>query len=169
MEHLIYNKLSYDEHLACIESFLPIYEEAFPDADEREEWEAIQARICDPDAFPKTILFFDQPKDPSGGIIADIYSEIGVVHLIYIAVSKEKRGKGIASMLIKEHLPKAIEQIQVLFHFDAKALYSSQIFLGALPKTPLTHIKDYSFLNIWVQKRFQSIIFNRHSARQKKK
>jgi GNAT superfamily N-acetyltransferase len=146
LEHLIYNKLSYDEHLACIESFLPIYEEAFPDADEREDWEAIQARICEQGASPKTILFFDQPNDPSGGIIADIYSEIGVVHLIYIAVSKEKRGKGIASMLIKERLPKAIEQIQELFHFDAKAL----LFESNIPwRTTQDSIDPYKRLRLF--------------------
>ncbi|MEY3728136.1 MAG: hypothetical protein RL098_1608 [Bacteroidota bacterium] len=128
MEHLIYDQASYNEHLSCIEAFLPIYEEAFPDANEREDWKDIQLRICDPNAFPKTILFFDNPLAPNGGLIADIYPEQGVVHLIYIAVAQNKRGNGIAKRLIKERLPSCLAQLQKQLNCSFKAvLFESNI------------------------------------------
>ena len=122
MEHLIYNEARYTEHLSCIEAFLPIYEEAFPDADEREDWEDIQTRICQPNAFPKTFLVFDNHTKPNGGLVADFYPQIGVIHLIYIAVSKKSRGQGLAKKLIRELLPDAIEEIQNYYQFKTKAL-----------------------------------------------
>jgi len=128
LEHLIYDQASYNEHLSCIEAFLPIYEEAFPDANEREDWKDIQLRICDPNAFPKTILFFDNPLAPNGGLIADIYPEQGVVHLIYIAVAQNKRGNGIAKRLIKERLPSCLAQLQKQLNCSFKAvLFESNI------------------------------------------
>jgi GNAT superfamily N-acetyltransferase len=128
LEHLIYDQASYNDHLSCIEAFLPIYEEAFPDANEREDWKDIQLRICDPNAFPKTILFFDNPLAPDGGLIADIYPEQGVVHLIYIAVAQNKRGNGIAKRLIKEILPSCLAQLQKQLNCSFKAvLFESNI------------------------------------------
>ncbi len=101
---------------------MPIYEEAFPDADEREDWEDIKTRICQPNAFPKTFLVFDNQTKPNGGLVADFYPQIGVIHLIYIAVSKKSRGQGLAKKLIRELLPDAIEEIQNYYQFKTKAL-----------------------------------------------
>jgi GNAT superfamily N-acetyltransferase len=122
LEHLIYNDASYTQHLSCIEAFLPIYEEAFPDAHEREDWEDIKTRICQPDAFPKTFIVFDNTEQPNGGLVADFYAHSGVIHLIYIAVSKQSRGQGVAKKLIKELLPEAIDKIQDYYQFKTKAL-----------------------------------------------
>jgi GNAT superfamily N-acetyltransferase len=126
--HLIYNQTQYDTNQTCIESFQSIYQEAFPDADEREDWKDIQARICQPDAFPKTFVVFDHHTEPNGGLVADFYPQSGVIHLIYIAVSKKSRGQGIAKKLIKALLPRAIAEIQSLFQFETKAiLFESNI------------------------------------------
>ena len=122
MEHLIHNDASYTEHLSCIEAFLPIYVEAFPDADEREDWEDIKIRICQPNAFPKTFIVFDNTEQPNGGLVADFYPHSGVIHLIYIAVSKKSRKQGLAKKLIKELLPEAIKEIQNYYQFKTKAL-----------------------------------------------
>lgn len=126
--NLILDQTQYQANLSCIEAFLPIYEEAFPDADEREDWEDIKTRICQPDAFPKTFLVFDNSEQPKGGLVADFYPQSGVIHLIYIAVSQKSRGQGIAKKLIKALLPEAIEQIQKIFSFHTKAiLFESNI------------------------------------------
>jgi ribosomal protein S18 acetylase RimI-like enzyme len=98
--HLIYNQTQYDTNQTCIESFQSIYQEAFPDPNEREDWNDIQTRICQPDAFPKTFVVFDKDAQTNGGLVADFYPQIGVIHLIYIAVSKKSRGQGIAKKLI---------------------------------------------------------------------
>jgi hypothetical protein len=126
--HLIYNITQYDTHQTCIENFQSIYQEAFPDPNEREDWNDIRTRICQPDAFPKTFVVFDKDAQPNGGLVADFYPQIGVIHLIYIAVSPKSRGQGIAKKMIKELLPKAIAEIQILHHFETKAiLFESNI------------------------------------------
>jgi GNAT superfamily N-acetyltransferase len=126
--HLIYNQTQYDTNQTCIESFQSIYQEAFPDPNEREDWKDIQTRICQPDAFPKTFVLFDDYTEPNGGLVADFYPQSGIIHLIYIAVSKKSRGQGIAKKLIKELLPKAIAEIQSLHQFKTKAiLFESNI------------------------------------------
>ena len=108
MIHLIHDQDSYHKYQSSIAAFQSIYQEAFPDPDEREDWQDIQTRICRPDAFPKTFVVFDHHTDPNGGLVADFYPHIGVIHLIYIAVSQKNRGQGIAKKLIKELLPNAI-------------------------------------------------------------
>ena len=146
LEHLIYNEANYSAHLTCIDAFLPIYEEAFPDADEREDWEDIKTRICQPDAFPKTFLVFDNAEEPNGGLVADFYPQSGVIHLIYIAVSKKSRGQGIAKKLIKALLPKAIAEIQSLHQFKTKAI----LFESNIPwRTQTDSIDPFTRLQIF--------------------
>ncbi len=126
--HLIHDQDSSDKYQSCIAAFQSIYQEAFPDPNEREDWNDIRTRICQPDAFPKTFVVFDKDAQPNGGLVADFYPQIGVIHLIYIAVSPKSRGQGIAKKLIKELLPKAIAEIQILHHFETKAiLFESNI------------------------------------------
>ncbi len=128
MIHLIRDQDSFDKYQSCIAAFQSIYQEAFPDPNEREDWKDIQTRICQPDAFPKTFVLFDDHTEPNGGLVADFYPQSGVIHLIYIAVSKKSRGQGIAKKLIKELLPKAIAEIQSLHQFKTKAiLFESNI------------------------------------------
>ena len=128
MLHLLHDLKSYEAHRSAVDVFQPIYLEAFPDDDEREDWLDIEERICNPDSVPKTFLFFNKVQQPSGGIIADYYPSIGVVHLIYIAVSRENRGKGIAKKIIKDLLPAALRQLQSMYAFELKAvLFESNI------------------------------------------
>lgn len=123
MLNLLHNKKSYDAHRSAVDLFQPIYLEAFPDDDEREDWLDIEERICNPYSVPRTFLFFDKVQQPCGGIIADYYPSIGVVHLIYIAVRREERGRGIAKKLIKDILPVALRQLQSLYAFEIKAIF----------------------------------------------
>jgi hypothetical protein len=128
MLHLLHDQKSYEAYRSAVDVFQPIYVEAFPDDDEREDWLDIEERICNPDSVPKTFLFFDKVQQPSAGIIADYYSSIGVVHLIYIAVRLEDRGKGIAKRIIKDQLPAALRQLQSMYAFELKAvLFESNI------------------------------------------
>lgn len=128
LKELIHDQLSYSKNLACIDVFKEIYTNAFPDINEREDWAAIEMRICSAESTPRTFAFFDNHLQTAGGIIADYYAEIGVVHLIYIAVKPEERGTGIAKRLIKDLLPKAIRQMEENYDFQAKAiLFESNI------------------------------------------
>ena len=116
---------SCQQNASSMAEFLPIYEEAFPDEDEREEWKDIQERCFNEFSEPRTfILMTREAEEISGGIIADYYPKSGVFHLIYIAIKKNKRGKGIARKLIKSLLPEAISQIQLSADFIAKAIIS---------------------------------------------
>jgi tetratricopeptide (TPR) repeat protein/GNAT superfamily N-acetyltransferase len=93
-----------------------------------EDWEDIKIRICQPDAFPKTFIVFDNTEQPNGGLVADFYPYSGVIHLIYIAVGKQSRGKGVAKTLIKKLLPLALQQIQEIYSFQNSAiLFESNI------------------------------------------
>lgn len=127
-ELLIHNQQTYTKHQYCIAVFQVIYEEAFPDPNEREDWNDIEIRICEPNAYPKTFIFFDNAASPNGGLVADYYPNIGVIHLIYIAVTKQNRGQGIAKKLIKDLLPHAIDALQKKHAFITKAiLFESNI------------------------------------------
>ena len=144
--HLIYNQTQYDTNQTCIESFQSIYQEAFPDPNEREDWKDIQTRICQPDAFPKTFVLFDDHTKPNGGLVADFYPQSGVIHLIYIAVSKKSRGQGIAKKLIKALLPEAVEQIQKIFSFHTKAI----LFESNIPwRTQIDSVDPFTRLQIF--------------------
>jgi GNAT superfamily N-acetyltransferase len=126
--HLIHDQKSYEIHRSQIDDFYLVYLEAFPDEDEREDWSDIAARICNPKSSPRTFIFFDDLYPSAGGIIADYYPQLGVVHLIYIAVKPDHRGKGIAKRLIKELLPMAISQLQSIYGFEVQAiLFESNI------------------------------------------
>jgi GNAT superfamily N-acetyltransferase len=146
LELLIHDQQTYTKHQACIAAFQAIYEQAFPDTHEREDWDDIKLRICQTDATPKTFVVFDNVSEPTAGLVADFYPSSGVVHLIYIAVSQQSRGKGIAKKLIKELLPMAIEDIQKLYKFKTKAL----LFESNIPwRTPTDSINPVARLQIF--------------------
>lgn len=126
--HLIHDQQSYALQRSELAEFYAVYLEAFPDEDEREDWDDIVARVCDPKATPRTFIFLDTQYPTAAGIIADYYPHIGVVHLIYIAVKPDHRGQGIAKRLIKELLPKAMSQLQSIYGFEVQAqLFESNI------------------------------------------
>jgi len=126
--HLLHDQKSYDAHRPQLDAFYAVYLEAFPDEDEREDWDDIAARVCNPEASPRTFIFFDTIHPSAGGIVADYYPNIGVVHLIYIAVKQQERGKGIAKRLIKALMPVAHRQLQSIYGFEVRAiLFESNI------------------------------------------
>ena len=144
---LITDSKSYAQHARCIDEFLPIYEEAFPDVNEREDWEDIKKRCSKNAAFPRTfILLLKEDDVVKGGIVSDYYPKSGVIHLIYIAIQKEWRGSGIARKLIKSLLPKAIVELEDTIGFSAKAI----IFESNIPwKTAVDSIDPKSRLKIF--------------------
>ena len=144
---LITDSKSYHQHASSIVDFLPIYEEAFPDVNEREDWEDIKERCVNEIAFPRTfILLFKEDDIVQGGIISDYYPKSGVIHLIYIAIQKERRGSGIARKLIKSLLPNAIKALEETFGFSAKAI----IFESNIPwKTEIDSIDPKLRLKIF--------------------
>jgi GNAT superfamily N-acetyltransferase len=144
---LISDANSYHRYATSIEEFLPIYEEAFPDVNEREDWTAIADRCTNESAFPQTFMVFsEEDQELNGGIISDYYPSSGVIHLIYIAIQENKRGTGIARKLILDLLPKAIEQLEKEKGFSAKVI----IFESNIPwKTEVDSIDPTLRLKIF--------------------
>jgi GNAT superfamily N-acetyltransferase len=125
---LVFNQDQLEANRNNINGFVLQYNDAFPDENEREKWELIEDRIIDANAYPRTFILFENFSDPNGGIVADIYHHIGVIHLIYIVVNKKQRRTGIATKLVKELLPKAILKIENEFRFNVSlVLFESNL------------------------------------------
>ena len=105
---LIVDSNSYSEQVLLVNSFKEIYINAFPDINEREDFEVIIRRIFydkQPNE-PHSILILTTTngKNPevTGGLIADWYENSKAIHLIYLVTAEKYRGKGIAKKLINE-------------------------------------------------------------------
>ena len=110
---LIKDKESYDRNHELINQFSVIYNQAFPDENEREELSAIYNRLC-VQSKPFSFIIFDVQKGiVQGGLIIDVYTEVEVAHLIYIVTDPEKRRQGIAKRLLKTYLPAALHELDL--------------------------------------------------------
>lgn len=105
---LIVDSKSYSEQVLLINSFKEIYISAFPDINEREDFEVILQRVFwnkQPNE-PHSILILtatdDKNPEVTGGLIADWYENSKAIHLIYLVTAEKFRGKGIAKKLINE-------------------------------------------------------------------
>ena len=105
---LIVDSKSYSEQVLLINSFKEIYISAFPDINEREDFDVILQRVFwnkQPNE-PHSILILTATdgKNPevTGGLIADWYENSKAIHLIYLVIAEKFRGKGIAKKLINE-------------------------------------------------------------------
>ena len=108
---VIRDKEEYDKNSKFIEQFRKIYNDAFPDENEREELTSIYNRL-DNESTPFTFLIFDLKDDIiQGGLIIDVYIESEFAHLIYIVTDPNVRQQGVARRLLKEYLPKVLQQI----------------------------------------------------------
>ena len=105
---LIVDSKSYSEQVLLINSFKEIYISAFPDINEREDFDVILQRVFwnkQPNE-PHSILILTATdgKNPevTGGLIADWYENSKAIHLIYLVIAEKFRGKGIAKKLVNE-------------------------------------------------------------------
>lgn len=104
---LIDSRNSVNTHKRLLDRFKEIYIEAFPDEMEREDFYEILVRIKLGD-FPKTVILLQVESDNLlGGMIVDIYHN-QIFHLTYLVTDKKFRGRGCAKTLVKEGLPKLI-------------------------------------------------------------
>ena len=115
---LIVDSNSYSEHVTLINSFKVLYDNAFPDINEREDFDVILQRVFgdkQPNE-PHSILILTTTTgnnpEVTGGLIADWYENSLAIHLIYIVTAEKYRGKGIAKKLINEGVPTIKEWIK---------------------------------------------------------
>lgn len=111
----IFNSDTFSESGNLSESFRILYEKEFIDENEREDFDVIKKRIItkvsafDPYSF--IILSCNEANSiVYGGLIGDWYENSKTIHLTYIVVNKDYRGKNIGRDLVKIGLEK-IKQI----------------------------------------------------------
>jgi len=115
---LIVDLESYKNSKTLIDSYKELYIKAFPDIDEREEFEVILQRVYgekqpnDPHSIMILATTIGKEIEVTGGLIADWYEKSRAIHLIYLATDEKYRGKGIAKKLIYEGVPRIKEWIK---------------------------------------------------------
>lgn len=112
---LIKDQESYDRNHELINQFSVIYNQAFPDENEREELSSIYKRL-EAKTVPYSFIILDIiDEQVLGGIILDVYVASQFLHLIYIVTDPKKRRQGIAKKLLKTYLPEALNQLNLNF------------------------------------------------------
>lgn len=96
-----------------LEAFKKIYERAFPDSNEREDWGAIVGRMADAERTPKTLIVLAQNEreEVVGGEIADWYPRSRALEIIYIAVAEDERKSGKGGALLMDGTKRMIEEL----------------------------------------------------------
>lgn len=116
---LIFNSASFAENEGHIVTYRHLFESAFSDINEREDFDAIAKRVKnvpvgdEPHSF--IILSISQEESETkviGGLVADWYDGCSAIHLTYIVVDQASRGNNIARILIREGLEKMKAIIQ---------------------------------------------------------
>ncbi len=115
---LIVDSSSCSDHATLIDSFKELYTNAFPDINEREDFEVILQRVFGENQQnePHSILILTtttgNKPEVSGGLIVDWYENSKAIHLIYLVTAEKYRGKGIAKSLINKGIKSIIEWIK---------------------------------------------------------
>lgn len=106
---IIYTAESLKQCENTVREFEKNYNTAFPDDDEREDFNIIRERINEKTFRddPKTFLVLEN----SSGLIAEYYPSCGSILLTYIVVSENSRGKGIARKLMQQGVLHEIAKI----------------------------------------------------------
>ena len=94
---------------ALLDSFKVLYDNGFPDDDEREDFEEILTRLCNESEIPRSVILLCHDSDTDkvlGGFVADWYRSIGTLHSTYVIVDPQARRKGIAKKMISDGIPK---------------------------------------------------------------
>ena len=84
------------------EFFTGLYVESFPIDNEREPVETIMQRIVNEGPVKSHIWLVTENDRVVAGAVADLYREAETSNLIYLAVSKDHRKKGLAKELINQ-------------------------------------------------------------------
>ena len=112
---LIKDKKNYDANSELINQFNSIYNQAFPDENEREELSSIYNRLGSK-TVPYSFIILDvDNQQVLGGVVLDVYTASQFLHLIYIITDSKKRQQGIAKRLLQTHLPDALNQLNLNF------------------------------------------------------
>ena len=100
-----------NQHKELLLSFQCIYEEAFPDSNEREDFKDILDRVQLDNLQLRTLIGIHREGEKAiSGIIIDIYDEC-IFHLIYLVVAPQHRNQGWAKRLIQEDIKRLILDI----------------------------------------------------------
>lgn len=107
---VVFGEEGWEEKQALLDQFRPIYNDAFPIDNEREDFEKeIVPRLKDGvKGFPQTIavLVTDDGGQVAGGMISDWYPEAKSLEIIYLAVRKDARWQSEATE--KKHYGSAL-------------------------------------------------------------
>lgn len=111
-----------------LEGFRPIYEEAFPDKDEKEPYENILGRVGVPGSKPGTAAcLLTDAGDTVAGLLADWYEfgskEVYDLELIYLAVRRDRREQGLGRLLLTQGLEEMIKEIDALLPLRLRNIY----------------------------------------------
>lgn len=112
---LIFDKKSYLKNIDLVNHFGVIYNNGFPDENEREDFKVIINRVIGlrENIEPNTIILFCQiESEVAGGIIVDWYSRSKSLHLTYLIISEKYRGKGLAKELINNGVHFIVDHIK---------------------------------------------------------
>jgi hypothetical protein len=109
----IFNSASYAENEGHILTYRHLFESAFPDINEREDFNAIVKRVTTEPAGeePHSFIILSVSLEGSetkvnGGLIADWYDGCPAIHLTYIVVDDASRGRNVAKILIRDGMEK---------------------------------------------------------------
>jgi GNAT superfamily N-acetyltransferase len=118
---LINDSATTEKYENLLESFRNLYKNGFPDPNERESFAGILERLKEKDDKIRTsILIVPQGETALGGIISDCYPSANALHLLYIIVSPEARGQGIAKKLINEGIAKIMQYFRDVENIEIK-------------------------------------------------
>jgi len=127
-------KLIFDESSCKTESdllrkFESIYENGFPDSNERELFQDIINRVVGdkkPDE-PHSIIVLKNADENNGevygGLIADWYEKSKAIHLTYLIIDNQFRGKGIANILINDGVNLIKDWIKNYRHIEIRNVF----------------------------------------------
>ena len=122
----IFDELTFNEHAAHIEGFASLYNESFPDPNERENIEAIFNRIkgLKDQRDPNTVLLlYPLENNLAAGQVIDWYKESQCIHLTYLVVAPNYRKKGIAKEILSSGLNIIIKEIQDRYSIQIRAAF----------------------------------------------
>lgn len=101
---LLHGDNSVRQYIAPLKRFkTEVYDKAFPDENERENFDVIIKRICGRKQIsePETLMVIAIENEMIVGCeIADIYKDCNVLEVIYIVVAPQARGRGIGRGLV---------------------------------------------------------------------
>ena len=157
----IYNKETLQGKESLISEYLKIYEEGFPDANERENFDFILKRVSDTplNSEPHTFIILSVDRNQNelyGGIIGDWYKDSETIHLTYIVVKSDARGKNTGKSLIID----GVTEIRKIIEEKYKVSLGNVFFESNNPEetnaandsiVPLTRLKIFASLGAkWI-------------------